>query len=120
MDRRRSLCVAALCRRRPGELDGCQRRNGRHRAFVRHFGPASSRLAFLRIDDTPVSTYITLDDISYDPKVETWLYPRAGDPNPKATLGVVRASGSDLEWVDLSKYEGTEFLIVRVAWNPAN
>ena len=84
------------------------------------WSPDSSRVAFLRIDDTPVSSYITLDDISYDTKVETWLYPRAGDPNPAARLGVVRASGGGADWIDLSKYAGTEFLIVRVAWTPSN
>lgn len=84
------------------------------------WSPDSSRVAFLRIDDTPVSTYVTLDDISYDPKVETWSYPRAGDPNPKAALGVARASGGEVEWVDLSKYVPEDMLVVRVGWTPAN
>jgi dipeptidyl-peptidase 4 len=84
------------------------------------WSPDSSRLAFLRIDDSRVSSYITLDDISYDPKVETWLYPRAGDPNPAVTLAVIGANGGGREWMDLSKYAGTDFLIVRVAWTPAS
>jgi dipeptidyl-peptidase-4 len=83
------------------------------------WSPDSSRVAFLRIDDTPVSTYITLDDISYDPKVETWRYPRAGDPNPAVTLGVARAGGS-VNWMDLSPYSGADFLVVRVGWTPSN
>ena len=84
------------------------------------WSPDSSRVAFLRIDDTPVSTHITLDDISYDPKVETWLYPRAGDPNPTAKLGVARTGGAAVEWVDLSKYASEDVLLVRVAWTPAS
>jgi dipeptidyl-peptidase-4 len=80
------------------------------------WSPDSSRVAFLRIDDTPVSTYVTLDDINYDPKVETWQYPRAGDPNPNVKLGVARASGGT-DWIDLSKY-GPEYLVVRVGWAP--
>jgi dipeptidyl-peptidase-4 len=84
------------------------------------WSPDSSRLAFLRLDDTRVSTYITLDDITYDPKVETWRYPRAGDPNPTATLTVVRSNGGGREPVDLSKYSGSDVLIVRVAWSPSN
>jgi dipeptidyl-peptidase-4 len=83
------------------------------------WSPDSSRVAFLHIDDTPVSSYITLDDISYDPKVETWRYPRAGDPNPAVRLGVARAGGS-VDWIDLSKYRGNDFLVVRVDWTPAN
>jgi dipeptidyl-peptidase-4 len=89
---------------------------GQKRAYW--WSPDSTRVAFLRIDDTPVSTYVTLDDISYDPKVETWRYPRAGDPNPKATLGVVRAAGGPPDWMDMSKYAGADYLIVRVAWTP--
>jgi dipeptidyl-peptidase 4 len=86
------------------------------------WSPDSSTLAFLRIDDGPVSTYITLDDITYDPRVETWQYPRAGDPNPTVKLGVVRTaagSPSEVTWIDTSKYGGADFLIVRVAWNPS-
>ena len=93
---------------------------GEKRAYW--WSPDSSRLAFLRIDDTAVSTYITLDDISYDPRVETWQYPRAGDPNPTVKLGIARATAGSpdpITWVDTSKYAGTDFLIVRVAWNPA-
>lgn len=81
------------------------------------WAPDSSRVAFLRIDDTPVSTYPTLDDINYDPTVEAWQYPRAGDPNPTARLGVARVAGGT-EWIDLSKY-GPEYLVVRVGWAPA-
>jgi dipeptidyl-peptidase-4 len=81
------------------------------------WSPDSSRVAFLRIDDTPVSTYVTLDDINYDPKVETWQYPRAGDPNPSVKLGIARAGGGTTDWIDLSKY-GPEYLVVRVDWAP--
>jgi dipeptidyl-peptidase-4 len=92
---------------------------GEKRAYW--WSPDSSRLAFLRIDDTRVSTYVTLDDTSYDPRVETWQYPRAGDPNPTVKLGVVRAAGGpgEIDWIDLSKYADTDFLVVRVAWTPA-
>ena len=84
------------------------------------WSPDSSHVAFLRLDDTAVSTYITLDDISYDPKVETWLYPRAGDPNPTAKLAVVGSNGSGLEWADPRIYDGTDVLIARVTWTPSN
>jgi dipeptidyl-peptidase-4 len=79
------------------------------------WSPDSSRVAFLRIDDTPVSTYVTLDDINYDPKVETWQYPRAGEPNPTVRLGVALAAGAgEPLWVEY----GAEYLIVRVGWAP--
>ncbi|PYR30715.1 MAG: hypothetical protein DMF92_07800, partial [Acidobacteria bacterium] len=62
------------------------------------WSPDSSRIAFLQIDDRPVSTFLTIDDIPYGQTVETWEYPRAGDPNPIARLGVVRAAGGTPSW----------------------
>jgi dipeptidyl-peptidase-4 len=91
---------------------------GEKRAYW--WSPDSSRIAFLRLDDTAVPTYITLDDISYQPRVETWDYPRAGDPNPGVKLGVAgtNATAADVAWIDTSRY-GADFLIVRVGWTPA-
>jgi len=88
---------------------------GTKRAFW--WSPDSSKVAFLRIDDTPVSTFVTLDDINYEPNVETWEYPRAGEANPMVRLGVAHVAGST-DWIDLSKY-GPEYLVVRVGWAPA-
>ena len=82
------------------------------------WSPDSTRLAFLRIDDSPVPTYITMDSIPNDPTIETWHYPKAGDPNPIATLGVVSAGGGPVDWVDTTKYPAADSLIVRVAWTP--
>ena len=82
------------------------------------WSPDSSRIAFLQIDDRPVSTFLTIDDIPYGQTVETWEYPRAGDPNPIARLGVVRAAGGTPSWIDTSKYSAADSLIVRVGWTP--
>ncbi len=91
---------------------------GTRRAYW--WSPNSAQLAFLRIDDTPVSSYITLDDIDYSPKIERWFYPRAGDPNPRVTLGVVSAREGTVEWADFSKYSADDMLVVRVAWTPTS
>ena len=89
---------------------------GEKRAYW--WSPDSSRIAFLHIDDRPVPTYITVDPVPYDQTVETWSYPKAGDPNPIATLGVVRVSGGAATWVDLSRYAAADSLLVRVGWTP--
>src|SRR6266849_3779681 len=91
---------------------------GRGRKKAYWWSPDSSRIAFLQINDTPVSTYLTIDDIPYDPTVERWDYPRAGDANPVAKLAVVRIDGSAPEWIDTSKYSTGDYLIVRVGWKP--
>jgi dipeptidyl-peptidase-4 len=82
------------------------------------WSPNSSRIAFLQLDDAPVSTYVTLDSIPYDPRIEKWDYPRAGDPNPVARLGVVGSGGGPVTWIDTSKYQPAESLVVRVGWTP--
>ena len=44
-------------------------------------------------------------------------YPKAGDPNPAARLGVVVAvGGRSIRWIDTSQY--SDFLIVNVGWTP--
>ena len=89
---------------------------GQKRAYW--WSPDSSRIAFLRIDDTPVPTFTIVDQVPYDQNVEQWDYPKAGDPNPIAKLGVVRAAGGTPTWVDTSKYSAGDHLIVRVGWTP--
>lgn len=91
---------------------------GRGRTQAYWWSPDSSRLAFLRIDDTPVPTYVVVDDIPYDQTVERWDYPKAGDPNPMVTLGIGSAVGGATQWIDVDRYPSPDRLIVRVAWAP--
>jgi dipeptidyl-peptidase-4 len=81
------------------------------------WSPDSSRIAFLRLDETPVPEYTVVDHIPYRPVLEVTDYPKAGDPNPTVRLGIARAAGG-VDWVDLKKYESEEFLLVNVDWTP--
>src|SRR5204863_2473713 len=49
--------------------------------------------------------------------IEQWDYPKAGDANPLARLGVARIGGG-VTWADTSKYAANDLLIVRVGWTP--
>jgi dipeptidyl-peptidase-4 len=89
---------------------------GQQRAYW--WSPDSQRLAFLRIDDGPVPTYPVVDHIPYDQEVERWDYPKAGDPNPIARLGIVAASGGAVQWSDNARYPEADRLIVAVSWSP--
>jgi dipeptidyl-peptidase-4 len=94
------------------------------------WSPDSSHIAFLQLNEKPVPEYTLVDDIPYHPRVQRWNYPKAGDPNPIARLGIVAvnngAGGSGREepataqrhirWADTSQY--SDFLIVSVAWTP--
>ena len=63
-------------------------------------------------------SYPVVDHIPYDPEVEHWDYPKAGDPNPIARLGVVAASGGVVQWSDTARYPEADRLIVAVSWSP--
>ena len=82
------------------------------------WSPDSTRIAYLRLDDSNVPTYTVLDHIPYRPEVENWDYPKAGDPNPAVRLGVVRSAGGDTRWIDTAAYQPQQPLIVNVSWSP--
>ena len=82
------------------------------------WSPDSSRLAYLRLDGADVPTFTVLDHIPYHPEVEHWDYPKAGDRNPDARLGIIRANGGETTWVDLAEYEPSQPLVVDVGWTP--
>jgi dipeptidyl-peptidase 4 len=82
------------------------------------WSPDSTRIVYLRIDETPVNEFVVVDHIPHLQELEITHYPKAGDPNPTVKLGVVNAAGGATGWVDTFKYNGGEFLIVRVGWTP--
>ena len=78
----------------------------------------STMIAFLHFDERPVPEFTVVDHIPYDQAVEITPYPKAGDPNPIVTLGVVNAAGGPPRWIDTYKYQPSDFLIPRVTWTP--
>ena len=90
---------------------------GRFRGYW--WSPDSSRIAFLQLDERRVPAYMITDHLPYRPELEVAPYPKAGDPNPIARLGLSRISGGNPDWVDLSSYADAEPLIVNVDWTPA-
>ena len=82
------------------------------------WSPDSSRIAYLRLDETPVHHFTLADQIPHFQTVVSGPYPKAGDANPKVQLGVVSAVGGATRWIDISNYEPSQPLIVRVAWTP--
>ncbi len=82
------------------------------------WSPDSRRIAYLVLDQSPVPEFTLVDDRTVRAKVETWRYPKAGDPNPIAKLAIVDVETAQTRMVDLSRYAGGETLIVRVGWTP--
>jgi dipeptidyl-peptidase-4 len=79
------------------------------------WSPDSLRIAFLQLDERPVPEFTIADHIPYDLDLNVYDYPQAGDPNPRAKLFVVPASGGARVEIDTAR-TGGESLIVNVAW----
>jgi len=80
------------------------------------WSPDSSQIAFLRFDERAVPESVLVDDIPYRPDVDRARYPKAGDPNPVVSLGVVSPSTDGIRWVETAQY--SDFLVVNVGWTP--
>ena len=60
-------------------------RNGR--AFW--WSPDGKQLAFMRFDDAPVKQFNIVNLNSVRGALETYPYPKSGDPNPLVKIGIV-------------------------------
>lgn len=89
--------------------------------FVGHWwSPNSRMITFLQLDESSVPHTVIVNNQENGQKVESQLYPKAGDPNPVVRLGLVSPADGSLRWADLSAYSREEFLIVEVTWGPAS
>jgi dipeptidyl-peptidase-4 len=80
----------------------------------------SKRLAFLRLDDTAVPMVPIADELPRIPTVDSFPYPKSGDPNPNATLGMVSVAdvSAPTVWAKLDAYPEADRLVVRFGWTP--
>ena len=82
------------------------------------WSPDGTRIAYLRLDETPVPRFQIDNSLSFAQTIEETRYPKSGQPNPTVTLHVVSvATGENLE-VPLAEYPADDRLIVRVGWRP--
>ncbi len=72
------------------------------------WSPDTQRIAFLELDQQQVPTYPISDLVPVQAQVDFQRYPKAGDPNPKARVGIVGismaerggASVGEVQWLD--------------------
>ncbi|MEO5858667.1 MAG: S9 family peptidase, partial [Pyrinomonadaceae bacterium] len=106
------------------------------------WSPDSSKIAFLRLDDSKVPPFILPNDTVTDQVIENTPYPQPGDPNPTVRLGVadvlktsfipnagripgigtrlpaaVQRIGDSVKWANLEAYKPEDLLIARVTWS---
>jgi dipeptidyl-peptidase-4 len=90
--------------------------NRNYRAYW--WSPDGAAIAFLWFDTKPVKRFTITDPIPTAGRVETYPYPKAGDPNPLVRIGVVPAGGGEVTFLDLSGYKPEDTLVARVGWLP--
>lgn len=91
---------------------------GNFKAFW--WSPDSSRIAFLRLDQTPVPHYQVSDSISFGQSLESTRYPKAGEPLPHVGVWLATLESGALKEVDLSSFPADDRLVARVSWSPTN
>ena len=82
------------------------------------FSPDSKAIGFLKLDESGVEQFTITDHIPVRGEDEHLSYPKAGDPNPKVSVGMAKTDSQDeITWVDLSDYD-SEILVSNVSWRP--
>lgn len=90
-----------------------------NRAYKMYWwSPDSTHIAFLRIDDSPLSNYTLIDPAQMQQKPEHTRYPKAGAPNPFAEFGVVNVSEPKPAFATLDEYKKEDRLVVFGGWFP--
>ncbi len=80
------------------------------------WAPDGKKIVFLRFDDTPVKKFNLVDLKEVQGKLESYAYPKPGDPNPLVKLGVVSAAGGKPTYLDMGTYKPEDTVIARVGW----
>ncbi len=78
------------------------------------WAPDSSHIAYLQMDERPVTKYPLVNLLSYTGETQMMRYPKAGDANPVVRVGVVPVTGGKTRWMDTGRE--TNIYIARVAW----
>lgn len=78
------------------------------------WSPDGRDIAFLQMNEKAVPSYPITDWMPTHPAVEMEKYPKAGDPNPVARLGVVSASGGKVKWISLT--DDLDTYLPRFGW----
>ncbi len=83
------------------------------------WSPDGKQLAFMRFDDTPVKRFNLVNLTGQRSQLETYPYPKVGDPNPIVKIGVVAASGgAKPAFLDFGETKPEDVLVCRVGWLP--
>ncbi len=66
------------------------------------WSPDGTKIAYWQLDTSGVRDFTLMNNTdSLYPKVTTFSYPKVGETNPAARLGVVAATGGNTEWMNI-------------------
>lgn len=82
------------------------------------WAPDSTRLAYMEVDSSSVPNYVIVNNSQVKQRIENTLFPKPGEPNPRAKVFTVSAAGGTPSEVDLTAYEPDNMLVTRVFWRP--
>jgi dipeptidyl-peptidase 4 len=80
------------------------------------WSPDGKAIAFMRFDDKPVAKFHLTAMTPARGRLESYGYPKTGDPNPHVQIGVVPTVGGPVQFLDLSEYKPESTVISRVGW----
>lgn len=78
------------------------------------WSPDSSRIAYLHLDERRVTRYPLVNFLTPTGETEWMRYPKAGDPNPVARVGVVRVKDAKTRWMETGS--DPDVYLPRVDW----
>ena len=78
------------------------------------FSPDGTRIAYWRFDQSEVPAFPMVDEMTVNPTVSVLRYPKAGEPNSRARIGVVSVSGGSTRWLDAGPDTGS--YVVHMEW----
>jgi dipeptidyl-peptidase 4 len=80
------------------------------------WSPDGTRIAYLRVDESPIEPSLRLRDRGRCIRMIEQRYPYTGTPNVTYRMGVVDITSGDTQWLDLGEEE--DIYIPRVNWLP--
>jgi dipeptidyl-peptidase-4 len=78
------------------------------------WSPDSRQIAFWRFDQSAVPVMPIVNELGLYPKVATLRYPKAGEPNSRVKVGVIRLGSARTNWLDVGPDTGQYF--ARMEW----
>ncbi len=115
----RALTTGGTDKLRSGKADWVYFEEVFHRNWRTYWwSPDSRRIAFLRIDSSPVREFTVVNNVPHRQVIEETPFPKPGEPNPRIDLGIVTVAGGPVSWADLSGYDPENSLITGAGWWP--